>query len=104
MENVEMNAILQKKLEFIGNSDNYYAFFGKTIETCALASGLNRFLYNEDVIDNLEFCNNCKLIEDSRKRAIETHRDWTIRMLENSKTEHTRTSLVMTVYNDIFDL
>ena len=93
---------LKSILSIIQDENNYYALFEKVIESCAIAVELNRICFSEQLINDNEFIYANDMINSCRKKAIETHREWTIQMLENSKTEHTRKSIVTSVYNDIF--
>ena len=87
---------------FIEDSNNYFALFGKVIDSCAVGQELNRICWDHEFITDEEFRNYSEVIEHCRDEAIKTHVDCTIRYLENSKTEHTRKTLVMTIYNDIY--
>lgn len=93
---------LKTLLLIIKEEINYFALFEKVIESCAVAVEVNRICYSEKFINDNEFIYVNEMINSCRKKAIETHREWTIKVLENSKTEHTRKSIVMSVYNDIF--
>lgn len=100
--NNELVQRLKSLLSIIQDETNYFALFEKIIESCAVAVELNRICFSEQFINDNEFIYVNDIISSCRKKAIETHRDWTIKVLENSKAEHTRKSIVMSVYNDIF--
>ena len=93
---------LKAMLAFVADESNYYAFFGKVIETCAAASEINRICFAAELIEDEEFRQASEILAYCRSKAIAVHRDWTIQSLDNSKTQHSCKSIVMSVYNDIF--
>lgn len=95
---------LKTDLAFIENAENYYAMFGYVIERCATARQANILLSVERVISNEIYVENDARIRAARKSAIITHGEWTIKMFEQSKTQHTPRTFVSSVYSDIFDV
>ena len=63
-------ARLKVMLAFIAEESNYYALFGKVIETCAAASEINRVCFAEELIEDEEFRQASQIIADSRREAI----------------------------------
>lgn len=92
------------KLAFIENVENYYAMFKYVIETCARAQVGNLVLYEEGYFTDSEYLDNIRRIEKAKELAIKTHGEWTINMLEQSKTQHTPRTFVSSVYSDIFGI
>ncbi len=99
------NEIIQRLkalIAFMQNEKNYYAMFRNVLESCAVAIELNQICFSEQFISDSEFVGTSRIINSCRQKAIEIHRDWIIKRLESSKTEHTKKSIIMSVYNDIF--
>lgn len=100
--NEQLTSKLSAMLEFIGDKNNYFALFGKTVELCAVASEMNRLCFDQEIVGDGEFREICGYIGRCRQKAIDTHKEWLIKQLVNSKTEHTRESIIVSVFNDIY--
>lgn len=92
------------KLVFIENVENYYAMFKYVIETCARMQVGNLVLCEEGYFTDSEYLDNIRRIEKAKELAIKTHGEWTIKMFEQSKTQHTPRTFVSSVYSDIFGI
>lgn len=95
---------LKLNLEFIENTENYYAMFRPVIEQCAIAKGANIALHLDGLISDEEYYENENRILKARELAIVTHGEWAIKMFEQSKTQHTPRTFVSSVYSDIFGI
>ena len=91
-------------LATIENPDSYYAMFRYTIEICTKARLENELLHHEGVFSGNKYVENANRIEKAKELAIKTHGEWTIKMLEQSKTQHTPRTFVSSVYSDIFGI
>lgn len=89
---------------FIKNEENYYALFKYVIDYCAVAQFANKRLFDMGIISEEEYRNNLAVIEQAKELAVKTHGEWTIKMLEQSNTQHTNRTLVSSVYSDIFGM
>lgn len=98
----QLTSKLNAMLEFIGDKNSYYALFGHTVELCAVASEVNRLCFDQEIVSDEEFRGICGYIGRCRQKAIDTHREWLIKQLVNSKTKHTRESIIVSVFNDIY--
>ena len=93
---------LTNAMAFIENKENYYACFKHVIKTCTVAEVVASALWNAGVITDAEKLGYSSRINYARETAIGRHRNWVIRRLEHSQSQHTIESLVSTIYNDIF--
>ncbi len=91
-------------LATIESPDSCYALFRYTIEICAKAQLENELLRNSGTIYGEQYVENLERIEKAKERAIKTHGEWTIKMFEQSKTQHTPRTFVSSVYSDIFGI
>lgn len=91
-------------LAFIENTENYYAAFKYVIDKCATAQLENTLLYEQGHFSDGEYTYNISRIQIARTRAIATHVEWVIKTLAQSKTSHTRRTLVSSIYSDIFGI
>lgn len=91
-------------LATIENPDSYYAMFRYTIEICAKAQLENELLRNSSTISREQYVENLDRIQRAKELAIKTHGEWTIKMFEQSKTQHTPRTFVSSVYSDIFGI
>lgn len=91
-------------LAFIEDPEDYYAMFRYVIVSVARAELENTLLHHEGLISGHKYAENADRIEKARDRAIKTHGEWTAKMLEQSKTQHTPRTLVSSVYSDIFGI
>lgn len=89
-------------LAFIENTENYYAMFKNVIDKCTFAKLGNILLYEGGHFTDDEYKCNISRIQRAKERAIATHGEWVIKTLGQSKTPHTRQTLVSSVYADIF--
>ncbi len=94
---------LNKLLEFIEDENHYYALFGKVIESCHRAKVIKLELWNSGVIEDNESLTATMRIDRAYSKAIDVHKKWVIKRLQNSTAEHTIETLVCTIYNDIFN-
>lgn len=86
----------------IEDPKNYYAMFGRMLESCAIARDRNVRLFDMGVVSNEEFLYNVQRIGDARNKAITAHGEWLISFLKRTKTRHTVRTLVSSIYCDIF--
>lgn len=89
-------------LATIENPNSYYAMFRYTIEICTKAQLENELLHANRVFSDIKYVENANRIEKAKELAIKTHGEWTIKMFEQSKTQHTPRTFVSSVYSDIF--
>lgn len=102
-----MNELLDKfndHLAFIEDPEDYFAMFRYVIEICAKAQLENSLLHNSHVFSSKKYVENEDRIQKAKELAIKTHGEWTIKMLEQSTTQHTMRTLVSSVYYDIFGI
>ncbi len=102
-----MNELISRfecDLATIESPDSCYALFRYTIEICAKAQLENELLRNSKTISGEQYVENLERIEKAKERAIKTHGEWTIKMFEQSKTQHTPRTFVSSVYSDIFGI
>lgn len=107
MKQIMKESLLERfkcDLATIENPDSYYAMFRYTIEICAKAQLENELLRNNGTISREQYVENLNRIQKTQERAIKVHGEWTITMLEQSKTQHTTRTLVSSVYSDIFGI
>lgn len=91
-------------LAFIENTENYYAAFKYVIDKCATAQLENTLLYEQGHFSDGEYTYNVSRIQIARTRAIVAHGEWVVERLKQSKTPHTRQTLVSSIYSDIFGI
>lgn len=91
-------------LAFIEKPENYYAMFKYVIEGCATAQLGNFLLYSYGVFSDEKYVENVNRIQKAKELAVVTHGEWTVKMLEQSKTQHTKRTLISSVYSDIFGI
>lgn len=101
-----MHELLKKRLQcdliFIENKDNYYAMFGFVLDTCTKAQFENLLLYEAEKISDSVYVENASRIQKAKELAIKTHMAWTIKFLNNSATQHTKETIVSSIYSDVF--
>ncbi len=100
-----MNELLSRfecDLATIENPNSYYAMFRYVIVSCARAQIENELLHKGGVFFYDNYVENANRIERAKELAIKTHGEWTIKMFEQSKTQHTPRTFVSSVYSDIF--
>lgn len=93
---------LNKMMKFIENEQHYYAAFYYVARLCVIARDRKTLLWNEGVISDNENLNYSERIERAYKKAVQTHKNWVIKRLQQSSAEHTVETIVSTIYNDIF--
>lgn len=93
---------LETALKFIENKENYYAGFRHVVETCSRADVINTALWNAGKIDDLDKMMYSERIRTAKNNAINRHKSWMIRRMQESVTNHTVESFVSTIYNAIF--
>lgn len=91
-------------LAFIEDPEDYYAMFRYVIASIARVELENTLLHHEGVISGDKYVENANRIDKARELAIKTHGEWTVKMLEQSKTQHTPRTLVSSIYADIFGI
>ena len=99
-----MQKQLELSLKFIENEENYYAGFWAVIEHCILAMYLKNILWDNGVIGDNELHYYTQKIQLARQKAIEKHRDFTIRILKENERKHSIETVVNSVYADVFHL
>lgn len=92
------------ELAFIMKTENYYAMFKHILEKCATAQLENLMLFEKGLLTDLEYTYIVCRIQRAKELAIKTHGEWTIKMLEQNKTQHTPRTFVSSVYFDIFGI
>lgn len=95
---------LKANLKFIENPENYFSMFRQVISSCTTAEFANKTLFAAEAISESTFSENARRISEAKQRAIQTHGEWTIKTLEESKSTHKHTvrTFVATLYSDIF--
>ncbi len=104
MDEKFLKSRFQGDLAFVENTENYYAMFQYVIEKCATAQVENLLLYTAGILPDEKYIENITRIQSAKELAIKTHGEWTIKMFEQSKTQHTPRTLVSSVYADIFNI
>lgn len=102
-----MNELLSRfecDMATIENPDDYYAMFRYLIEICAKAQLENELLHKGGVFSTDKYVENLDRIQKAKELAIKTHGEWTIKMFEQSKTQHTPRTFVSSIYSDIFGI
>ena len=84
---------LETALKFIEDNSHYYSGFRHVVETCIVATELKKALWNCGEITDEEMSAISRRIEFARKAAIDTHKEWVVKMLKHSETQHTVQSL-----------
>ena len=91
-------------MAFIQTPENYYAMFNRVLDKCATAQLENLLFYNEGKLSDTEYQDNVCRIQEVKTLAIKTHGEWTIKMFERSKTQHTPRTFVSSVYSAIWGI
>lgn len=104
MDEKFLKSRFQGDLAFVENTENYYAIFQYVIEKCATAQLENLLLYTAGILPDEKYIENITRILSAKELAIKTHGEWTIKMFEQSKTQHSTRTLVSSVYADIFNI
>jgi len=104
MDEKFLKSRFQGDLAFIENTENYYAMFRYVIEKCATAQLENLLLFTAGIITDEKYIENITRIQKTKEQAIVTHGEWTIKMFEQSKKQHTARTFVSSVYADIFNI
>lgn len=94
---------LNDAMALIENKENYYVGFRHVLRACTSAEVISATLWNEGVLTDAQKFDYTRRINEAREMAIGRHKNWMIRRLERSQTQHTVESLVSTIYNAIFD-
>ena len=94
----------KKSLKFIENKQNYYAGFWAVMEHCVLAFYLKNKLWDSGVIGDNELHYYTERIQLAREEAIQTHKEYTIKVLKENEERHTIESVVSSVYADVYNL
>ena len=94
---------LETVLNYIEDEKNYFAGFGYVIRQCHVAREIKTQLWEDGQIGDNESIFISERIERAYRKAIETHKNWVIRVLSESKSQHTIETLVSTIYHDIFN-
>ena len=100
----ELLKALKLSLAFIENTEHYYSMFLHVIEQCFISKYINNVLHLGGSISDEEHYKNESRISKAMELAIVTHGECTIRMFEQSKTQHTPRTFVSSVYSDIFGI